>query len=94
MILPSASAGLARQRQAVALPEVKIDSTRHDFGDVFLGEDISHVFTVRNFGPAPLELSTTQQLVAPRRASAASAAPRPPALTPLTAAARRWAAPT
>lgn len=86
----------ARQRAAVALPEVKIENTRHDFGEVFVGEDISHVFTVRNFGPAPLELSTTQQLVTPRRASASgsSALHGPPALELFTTSAWRSAAPS
>ena len=86
----------AWQRAAVALPEVKIESTRHDFGEVFVGEDISHVFTVRNFGPAPLELSTTQQFITPRPASAlrSSALRHQPALELLSASAWRSAAPS
>lgn len=38
-------------------PEVALDASEHDFGDIFLGESLSHAFTVRNTGGAPLELS-------------------------------------
>ena len=38
-------------------PELMIDSTEHDFGDVFVGEELMHVFSVRNAGPVPLELA-------------------------------------
>jgi hypothetical protein len=96
LISPAASFGQRRQRAATPLPEVKIDITRHDFGEVFISEDISHVFTVRNFGPAPLELSTTEQLLTPRATSAAynnSAALRTRDSLSLQAAVWRWAAP-
>jgi HYDIN/CFA65/VesB-like, Ig-like domain len=39
-----------------ASPELVIDSTRRDFGEVFVGEEIDQVFTVRNVGTSPLEL--------------------------------------
>ena len=38
-------------------PELLIDGTRRDFGDVFAGEIIEQVFVVRNVGSAPLELA-------------------------------------
>jgi hypothetical protein len=38
-------------------PELLIDSTRRDFGDVFAGELLEQVFVVRNDGSAPLELA-------------------------------------
>lgn len=45
-----------------ASPEVVIESTRHDFGEVFVGEELMHVFVVRNTGAAVLELSQTRIL--------------------------------
>ena len=39
------------------LPVFELNKAEHDFGDVFIGEDIAHVFMVRNQGAAPLELS-------------------------------------
>src|SRR5437660_44689 len=38
-------------------PEVTMDTTRRDFGDVFAGEEIEHSFVVRNTGTKPLELA-------------------------------------
>ena len=38
-------------------PEVILDSTKRDFGDVFAGEELVHVFSIRNDGPVPLELA-------------------------------------
>ncbi len=38
-------------------PELIIDGTQRDFGDVFVGEELMHVFSVRNNGPVPLELA-------------------------------------
>ena len=43
--------------QSKPLPVFEITKTEHDFGDVFIGEDIAQVFMVRNQGAAPLELS-------------------------------------
>jgi hypothetical protein len=37
-------------------PRAVVDYTRHDFGVVFAGEQIFHVFTIRNEGSAPLTL--------------------------------------
>jgi hypothetical protein len=37
-------------------PWLSIDKTEHNFGEVFAGEELEHVFTVRNTGTAPLEL--------------------------------------
>ena len=39
------------------VPEFVIDGTKRDFGDVFVGEELVQVFTVRNAGSAPLELA-------------------------------------
>ena len=44
------------------VPKMVLDNTRHDFGEVFAGEDLSHVFLVRNSGSVPLELSDSPQL--------------------------------
>lgn len=40
-----------------ALPEAVIDNPKFDYGEAFIGEEIEHVFTVRNLGSATLELS-------------------------------------
>lgn len=34
-----------------------MEGTRKDFGEVFVGEELDQVFTVRNVGTAPLELA-------------------------------------
>ncbi|MGA9770621.1 MAG: hypothetical protein WBV94_16395 [Blastocatellia bacterium] len=38
-------------------PELVLDSTRHDFGEAFVGEELQYVFSIRNVGSAPLELA-------------------------------------
>ena len=44
------------------VPKLTLDNARHDFGEVFAGEDLSHVFLVRNNGSVPLELFDSPQL--------------------------------
>ena len=41
---------------APARPEVVMDVTRRDYGDVFAGEELNYPFNVLNAGTAPLEL--------------------------------------
>lgn len=43
-------------------PEVVMDSTRRDFGDVFAGEELEQNFPVRNVGNKPLELERRSTL--------------------------------
>jgi hypothetical protein len=43
-------------------PEVAIDSTKRDFGDVFAGEELEQNFPVRNVGNKPLELERRSTL--------------------------------
>jgi len=38
-------------------PKVMVSEYRHDFGDVFPGQFMDHVFTIHNEGTAPLTLS-------------------------------------
>src|SRR5579862_5585629 len=38
-------------------PQLVIDSPNHNFGDVFSGEQISHVFHIRNSGTGELQLA-------------------------------------
>ena len=52
----------AASQVAAAVPQLALDGVRHDFGEVFAGEDLMHVFWVRNTGTAPLELSEMPQL--------------------------------
>ncbi|HKP87823.1 MAG TPA: hypothetical protein VJZ26_17105 [Blastocatellia bacterium] len=44
-------------RAQAEAPDLVIESARRDFGDVFAGEELDHVFVVRNAGGAPLELA-------------------------------------
>ncbi|HXG63614.1 MAG TPA: hypothetical protein VNO70_00815 [Blastocatellia bacterium] len=46
-------------RAHAASPELSLDKTRHDFGDVFAGEELTAAFQVTNRGDAPLRLSET-----------------------------------
>ena len=53
-----------------ASPELAIDSTERNFGEVFAGEELEAAFAARNIGAAPLELdhkSLTPQAAAARR---------------------------
>jgi hypothetical protein len=43
-------------------PEVIIDSTKRDFGDVFAGEELEQSFPIRNAGNKPLELAQKSNL--------------------------------
>ena len=43
-------------------PEVVMESTKRDFGDVFAGEELEQNFPVRNAGNKPLELSRRSML--------------------------------
>ena len=47
----------AGQNGTRSLPEFVIDKTLYDFGEVFAGEEVQGLFTVKNNGNAPLELS-------------------------------------
>jgi hypothetical protein len=40
-----------------ALPVFDINKTDYDFGEIFLGETVTAVFTVRNLGAAALQLA-------------------------------------
>src|SRR5258706_13319125 len=52
----------AASQVAAGVPQLIVDKVRHEFGEVFAGEDLMHVFWVRNIGTAPLELSETPLL--------------------------------
>jgi len=38
-------------------PKIVVSEYRHDFGEVFAGQFMDHVFTIRNEGTSPLTLS-------------------------------------
>ncbi len=49
----------AQKSAATESPVFEIDATKHDFGDLFAGEQATHYFHVRNTGNAPLQMSET-----------------------------------
>ncbi len=51
------------QQQEKPLPQAIVDSTHHDFGNIFKGEVITHVFRITNIGSATLEVSDTRKLI-------------------------------
>ena len=53
-------------------PRLALDKPRHYFGETFAGEDLSHVFWVRNVGATVLELSE-KPLLTTRPAKAVAA---------------------
>lgn len=55
--LLTATSSASSANRSHASPELVIDSTRRDFGEVFIGEELDQIFTVRNIGTAPLELA-------------------------------------
>jgi hypothetical protein len=55
--LLAAASSASSPRESAASPELVIESTRRDFGEVFIGEELNQVFTFRNAGTAPLELT-------------------------------------
>jgi hypothetical protein len=58
-------------------PELVIETTKRDFGEVFAGEEIEQTFLLRNAGTKPLELSqksALSSLPASRRFLATAAA--------------------
>lgn len=57
-IVPAASASSGQsQNNDKGLPVFSINKTEHNFGEVFVGEDLAVSFTVRNLGAAPLQLA-------------------------------------
>ena len=57
LVLTPVSWARAASQVVSGVPQLVVDKIRHEFGDVFAGEDLMHVFWVRNIGAAPLELS-------------------------------------
>lgn len=53
---------ITQAAQAEARPELVMDVTRRDFGDVFAGEELEQSFGVKNTGTAPLELANKSSL--------------------------------
>lgn len=43
-------------QNAPARAQVVLDTTRHDYGEVFAGEDLDYPYNIQNAGTAPLEL--------------------------------------
>jgi hypothetical protein len=100
--LTAAPSSASRAGTSAASPELAIDMTRRDFGEVFVGEELDQIFTVRNVGTAPLELANKTLAARPsapsqaRPVSASSADSHKAAINYLkpAAALKRLAAPT
>src|SRR5262245_39499632 len=45
------------QKPVQSFARVSISTTSHDFGQVFVGEMLTHIFTIQNSGSIPLTLS-------------------------------------
>jgi len=58
----SSSTSVALSRTGADGPEVAIEKTTKDFGDVFAGEELEQNFPVRNAGTKPLELAQKSNL--------------------------------
>lgn len=58
-------------------PQAVLDATRHDYGDVFEGEELEHTFTVRNTGNAVLTLAQLKPAVVQRKRTAQTMTPAP-----------------
>jgi hypothetical protein len=56
LILAALALG-ASTTDAATPPQFVIDDTKHDFGDVIAGEELTRIFTVRNTGGETLKLS-------------------------------------
>jgi hypothetical protein len=56
VVLLTAPSSASPVNESGGSPELVIDSTRRDFGDVYVGEELDQIFNVRNVGTAPLEL--------------------------------------
>src|ERR1044072_3212377 len=57
VMIPALSANtLAQQNKTTEAPVFEIDGIKHDFGDLFAGEQATHFFHVRNTGNAPLQM--------------------------------------
>ena len=68
-VLTAAAPALA-QGDAQLAPKAVIAQTTYDFGDVFEGEELMHVFNVSNEGRSPLQLSQTPLISGTRAAPA------------------------
>lgn len=62
LLSPYTLASGARASRLTDGPEVVMDSTKRDFGDVFAGEELEQNFPVRNVGNKPLELERRSTL--------------------------------
>lgn len=47
---------VAAQQVGPARAQVVLDTTRHDYGEVFAGEELDYPYNILNAGTAPLEL--------------------------------------
>lgn len=58
------------QQVAPARAKVVLDTTRHDYGEVFAGEELDYPYNILNAGTAPLELM--QRALSSRAANSAA----------------------
>ena len=73
--------GQKTKSPAASKPQAQavLDATRRDYGDVFEGEELEHVFNVRNTGDAVLTLAQLKPtVVVQRKRTAQTMVPAPP----------------
>lgn len=70
MLMPENSSSAPRSISSSQAPELSLEKSRHDFGEVFAGEDLIAAFWIRNLGSKALELSDRPLIVGlPRKAA-------------------------
>jgi len=59
MLLTTAPTLLAQEGNKISTAELKLTKTTHDFGEIFVGEEVIYTFFMQNTGNAPLSVAET-----------------------------------
>jgi hypothetical protein len=79
---PSLDVPLSGNGVAIPLPDISLEPTSHDYGDVLEGSTAGRTFVVRNVGTAMLDVTTTSLVGGDASAFAIGSGGAPFALTP------------